>query len=200
MGNCHLQRRATDRLLLEAPVSILLRPRLQCYTPSIHEHREMRSCVHGISYVQSHGDVVTGNHQNHGRGGTLCRQRCPNLCTSKRVTHRWPTGRRSWVEIADMGGWLDAARSNCPCLRLDEAIGSRSAVIHAKEVRLPPRIILPAAHPSRRPTLIGFEAPIVVSADWRIYRHRAYDRFQLNSLPSLLFTSMHSLLRSLRHS
>jgi hypothetical protein len=89
---------------------------------------------------------------------------------------------------------------NCPCLRLDEAIGSRSAVTHAKEVRLAPGIILQAAHPSPRPTFIGLEAPIVASVDWRIYRHRAYCRFQLSSLPSLLFTSMPSPHRSLRHS
>jgi hypothetical protein len=104
------------------------------YNSSIHQHFAMRSCDYGISYVQSHGDVVAGNRQSCGRGETLCRQRSLNLCTSKRVTHRWPTRSRSWEEIADMGAWLDAARSKCPCLRLDEAIGSRSAVTHAKEV------------------------------------------------------------------
>ena len=82
---------------------------------------------------------------------------------------------------------LDAAESSFP--GFEAANSSRSAVTHPEAFRLPPGIKPRAAHTSRGPTLIGFQARVIGSSDWHISRNRACDRFQFDPLPSLLFTS-----------
>jgi hypothetical protein len=96
--------------------------------------------------------------------------------------------------------WLDAVRSICPCSSVEATKVSRSAVTRPKGSRLPTGMRLQAAHPWRSPTLIGLQAQVIGTSNWRIYRNRACVRFHFSHLPSLLFTWMCSPLRYMEES
>jgi hypothetical protein len=96
--------------------------------------------------------------------------------------------------------WLDAVRSICPCSSVEATKVSRSAVTRPKGSRLPTGMRLQAAHPWRSPILIGLQAQVIGTSNWRIYRNRACVRFHFSHLPSLLFTWMRSPLRYMEES
>lgn len=190
MGNCHLQRPATDHLKLEAPVIISL-PTLLHY--GVEEHRATRSCAGGIAYAQSHEDGATGNHQSQTREGRISGQRCPSSYTSKRLVQPCAPRRNAWRR----SGIGNCNVAGCCSINLPwfDGGGNNGEPISRYTSRLTTGMGLPAAHPSRSPTLIGLEALLIGTSNWRDYRNRACVRFHFSHLPSLLFTSMRSPLR-----